>query len=111
MHLSIISYALDVPSVNLVWNDKIPFFYQNIGYPDRAISIEDWNAEDVLKRLSEMENDSSYTPDKDYLMSLYDFIFSVIRDFIGVSADSFAKYDFEDVKKELINNPVSLQKN
>lgn len=63
MHSSIISYALDVPSVNLVWNDKIPFFYQNIGYPDRAISIEDWNAEDVLKRLSEMENDSSYTPD------------------------------------------------
>ena len=55
MHLSIISYALDVPSVNLVWNDKIPFFYQNIGYPDRAISIEDWNAEDVLKRLSEDE--------------------------------------------------------
>lgn len=45
MHSSIISYALDVPSVNLVWNDKIPFFYQNIGYPDRAISIEDWNAE------------------------------------------------------------------
>ncbi len=67
MHSSIISYALDVPSVNLVWNDKIPFFYQNIGYPDRAISIEDWNAEDILKRLSEMENDSSYTPDKDYL--------------------------------------------
>ena len=32
-----------------------------------------------------------------------------MRDFIGISDNSMAKYDFEDVKRELINNPVSLQ--
>ena len=109
MHSSIISYALSVPSVNLVWNDKIPFFYGNIGYPDRAISIGEWSTEAVLQRLSEIENDPSYAPDKDYLMSLYDFLFGVMKDFLYLSVDPSDKYGYERVREELKNDPVSLQ--
>ena len=109
MHSSIISYALDVPSVNLVWNDKVRFFYQNIDYPDRAISIEDWNAESVLERLSAIENDPAYTPDREYQMSLYDFLFDIMKDFLGVPDGAAEKYDFDRVSRELINDPVSLQ--
>ena len=109
MHSSIISYALDVPSVNLVWNDKIPFFYQNIGYPDRAVLFEEWSAEYAVRRLEEIQNDNAYKKDRDYMMSLYDFLYHLMGKFLGISSDAVTKYDFERVRTELMNDPVSLQ--
>lgn len=41
LHPGIISFAYDVPSVNLVWNSKVTDFYRHIGYPQRAISVAD----------------------------------------------------------------------
>ena len=109
MHSSIISYALSVPSVNLVWNDKIPFFYQNIGYPDRAVSFDDWSAEAAIKRLAEIDNDLGYEPDEAYMMSLYDFLLDLMGRFLGVDTEQIEKFDCGRVKTELMNDPVSLQ--
>ena len=109
MHSSIISYALDVPSVNLVWNDKIPHFYDNIGYSDRAVGLDKWNAAYVTDRLARIENDPSYVPDKDYLMTLYDFLFDVMREYLGIGKTAVEKYGFDRVCRELMNDPVSLQ--
>ena len=109
MHSSIISYALDVPSVNLVWNDKIPFFYQNIGYPDRAASFDTWSAEYAVNRLNEIQDDPGYKKNRNYMMSLYDFLFELMGRFLGITEWSKEKYGFERVKTELMNDPVSLQ--
>lgn len=38
MHANIIAYALGVPSVGLVWNDKMVFWGERIGYPERFLS-------------------------------------------------------------------------
>lgn len=109
MHSSIISYALDVPSINLVWNDKIPFFYKNIGYPDRAASFDEWSAEYAVGRLSKIEKDPSYETDSRYLMTLYDFLYDLMSRFMKLGDRSGEKYDFEQVRDSLMNDPVSLQ--
>lgn len=109
MHSSIISYALGVPSVNLVWNDKIPFFYENIGYPGRAVSFDDWDTKEAVDTLLTIENDPSYRPDPDYMMSLYDFLYDLMGKFLDVDLSSTEKFDYPRVKTELINDPVSLQ--
>ena len=109
MHSSIISYALDVPSVNLVWNDKIPFFYQNIGYPDRAASFDQWSAEYAVSRLAEIQDDPGYKKDREYMVTLYDFLFDLMGRFLGIAEGTAEKYDFDRVKTELMNDPVSLQ--
>ena len=109
MHSSIISYALGVPSVNLVWNDKIPFFYQNIGYPERAVSFENWDTKEAVETLMKIENDPSYKPDPEYMMTLYDFLYELMGGFLGVDISRIEKFGYERVKNELINDPVSLQ--
>lgn len=40
MHSNIIAYALGVPSVALVWNDKLLFWGQRIGYMERFVLAE-----------------------------------------------------------------------
>lgn len=40
MHASICSYSLKIPSVAICWNPKQIFFYQNIGYPERCMKVE-----------------------------------------------------------------------
>ena len=108
MHSSIISYALDVPSVDLVWNDKIPFFYQNIGYPERAIPFDQWNAASVVRMLEEIESDSGYCADRRYMMTLYHFLYELMDSFIPKVTQREPEYDFERVKQELIDDPVTL---
>ncbi len=39
MHANIIAYALGVPGIGLVWNDKMNFWGARIGYPHRFLDI------------------------------------------------------------------------
>lgn len=48
MHSNIISYALNIPSVGFVWNQKLRFWGEKIGYPQRFIECEDLNAENIF---------------------------------------------------------------
>ena len=106
MHSSIISYALSIPSVNLIWNDKIPFFYRNIGYPDRAIDLSEWNGGHVFDLLQSIK-DAPYTLDEDYLMSLYRYLYRVMNRLCQAGADETAIYDFKRVKSVLCEGSVS----
>lgn len=38
MHANIIAYSLGIPSVGLVWNNKLNFWGERIGYPERFLS-------------------------------------------------------------------------
>lgn len=56
LHASIIAYSYNIPSVGLVWNDKQTMFGECIGFKDRFISIEKFNADyivDVLEKVLE----------------------------------------------------------
>ena len=89
MHSSIIAYALDIPSVNLLWNEKIAHFYKAIGHEERVLSEESWNASAiketllpfVLKRgergsISEGQQQRK----EEYLMTVYTFLRQALKD-------------------------------
>ncbi len=40
LHSLIVSYSLGVPSIGIVWNDKVKFFEEATGHPERAFSVD-----------------------------------------------------------------------
>lgn len=95
MHSAIISYALDIPSIDMVWNEKIPYFYQNIGYPERALNMEYCTPEVVLRMTHDLLEDRGFKADEAYLMTLYHFLYQTLGAILKKPADN--PYSFADV--------------
>lgn len=51
LHASIVSYSLGIPGLSLIWNKKLEFFGDLIGYPERFFDVENFNAKEVVNRL------------------------------------------------------------
>lgn len=51
MHSNIIAYAYKIPSVGLVWNDKLRFFGEKTGYQERFVEEKDLNAKHCVNIL------------------------------------------------------------
>ena len=47
MHANIIAYSLGIPSVGLVWNDKLTFWGCSIGYPERFLTSEHFTGKEI----------------------------------------------------------------
>lgn len=96
MHSSIIAYSFQIPSVALVWNDKIPFFYQNINHPERAFDFDQWNSEIVFNQLlSTLEGENKEEEAQAYqayLMTLYLFLYKTV-------AKQILKYETVDMNE------------
>lgn len=108
MHSSIISYALDIPSFNLVWNPKIPFFYENISYPDRVIMPDEWEADKLFDMTEILLKDAEYTRNPKILMSLYCFLVNVLNDIYRSKKKSKA-YSYDEVYDRLTRMEVPLE--
>ena len=100
MHASIISYGLSVPSINYVWNPKIPELYKKIGYPDRAVRPAEWSAQSALEKLEVLLGEEDYRPDPALLMTLYRFLYET---FGAILAPEGAEemYGFDTVRDTL----------
>ena len=48
MHSNIISYALSIPSIGFVWNQKLRFWGEKIGYSERFIECDKLTVENVI---------------------------------------------------------------
>lgn len=53
LHAAIISYAYKIPVVQLVWNEKQILFGKSIGYEDRFITNNNFNAKYIVSKLIE----------------------------------------------------------
>jgi polysaccharide pyruvyl transferase WcaK-like protein len=53
MHSSIAAFTMCVPSVILSWNDKVEKLMQIIGYPDRAITRDQFDAFYIVDKLEQ----------------------------------------------------------
>ena len=106
MHSSMVSYALGIPSVNLIWNKKIPFFYEYIGYPERAVDVTQWNGSAVYEMLEQIK-DQPYSLNEEYLMSLYRYLYRVMRSLLPTEAAENDIFDFAAVTRELGGMTVS----
>jgi polysaccharide pyruvyl transferase WcaK-like protein len=51
LHANIISYSLQIPSIGLVWNNKLPMFGKTIGYPERFINYKKFNRTYIINHL------------------------------------------------------------
>lgn len=61
LHANIISYALNVPSIGLVWNDKLTLFGQDIGYPERFFEYNEFDVKKIVDA-AVLANEQGYEP-------------------------------------------------
>lgn len=52
LHANIIAYSLGVPSIGLVWNDKLKMWGNKIGYPERMVLPDELDANVVWEKLN-----------------------------------------------------------
>lgn len=95
MHSSIIAYSLEIPSVNIIWNDKIPLFYENINRKELALPLENLDEHKILDYILNIKGEKVNT---DYLMTLYDYLFNTLSKMLKIKNE---KYVFDDVVKYL----------
>ncbi len=77
MHSNIISYALDIPSVGFIWNQKLKYWGERIGYPERFISCDDLCAENVIKAWDKAQKEGVKL-EKEYR----DGIYNALKNFV-----------------------------
>lgn len=53
MHANIIAYALGIPSIGLVWNEKMTFWGRRIGHEDRFLTQESFVPELIVGRMEQ----------------------------------------------------------
>lgn len=94
LHPSIISFSLKVPSVGLIWNSKVTHFYDCIGYSDRRLEVVGLEANDIVAKLEDaMEKGVDHN--KDYLMTVYDYLFRGIQTSLGLTEEGAEPYDYD----------------
>lgn len=54
LHSHIVAASLNIPSVAIVWSEKLPFFFEKIGHRERCLSVND-TPETVLSALARAE--------------------------------------------------------
>ena len=62
MHADIIAYALGVPAVGLIWNDKIRLWGQRISQPENILSVSQLTAENAVTALEKALNKKRKNP-------------------------------------------------
>lgn len=78
MHANIIAYSLGIPSVGLVWNNKLSFWGKKIGYPERFLTADHFCAKDIadclevslregVQRVNDLSKYSVYRPLKKFV--------------------------------------------
>jgi polysaccharide pyruvyl transferase WcaK-like protein len=78
LHANITAYSLGVPCVGLTWNQKVPLFYDSIGYSDRAFDVDEWKA-DVIVPAMETIISEGIEYNKEYAMTVYNTLFDSIK--------------------------------
>ena len=78
LHPSIISFSLGVPSLGVIWNNKVEKFYKNFGYADRAISVENLDVKAMVDKIESIISEG-VAHNKDELITVYSSLFSAIK--------------------------------
>lgn len=71
MHANIIAYSLGIPSVGLVWNNKLKMFGENIKQPERFVTHENFKAEYLVERLEKALEEGYHIKQEEYQQTVY----------------------------------------
>lgn len=108
LHASITSFALSVPSVGLSWNFKVPYFYESVGYGERALEPERWTAGEVIPVLQKAMEEG-VSKDEEFLASVYDTLFSALKAIVAPESD-VQPYTFAQLQTKLPPYPGTTAK-
>ena len=100
LHPSIISFALGVPSLGIVWNPKVRGFYSSIGYEGRVMEAKDLSAVSVADRLERLMEEG-VVKDEDFLMSVYTSLFYGIQKALGLEGEGASPYSYSELMERL----------
>jgi polysaccharide pyruvyl transferase WcaK-like protein len=82
MHTSIISYALNVPTLSILWNNKIKMFYEQIHHSDRVIDVQSMRGNHVGQIVNQLESISYDENDLHYKQSQRNLTQKYLQEFI-----------------------------
>ena len=100
MHSAIISYSFGIPSINIMWNEKIKHFYKNIKREGDMFYIDEINLDKILQKI---KNSKRFVPRKKYMMSLYFYLFEIFCKNQNVEMFNFNRIT-EELKSYKIND-------
>lgn len=107
MHSSIVSYSLGIPVTNLVWNDKVPLFYSQIGRDRYCIPLDGSAAGKAAELLFAQEEAVNTAVNADYLMSLYEYLYRSVAGILRIGEDGKSVYSYETVVDRLRHCNIS----
>lgn len=100
LHPSIISFAMKIPSVGIVWNPKVVGFYNSIGYEDRVVYVDGINAKSVVDKLEDAM-DKGVEHDPEFMMSIYNSLFYAIQKNLFEEKMDIAPYTYDELKEKM----------
>lgn len=56
LHSHIVAYSLDIPTIAIVWDEKIKFFFKNLSLENRYFELEAKNISKIIDKLVEIED-------------------------------------------------------
>ncbi|MCB6992367.1 polysaccharide pyruvyl transferase family protein [bacterium 210820-DFI.6.37] len=96
LHPSIISFSLGVPSVGIVWNSKVSYFYESIGYKERTITVEGITSEEIVEKV-EQALVQGINKDKQYLASVYESLFLGVKRILCPDENGMTSYTYTEI--------------
>lgn len=108
LHPSIIAYSCDIPSIGIVWNDKVQFFYDSIGYSDRAVDPLQTRPQEIVEKL-ENAMEAGIQKNEDELVSVYNYLFYGFKNLLCPEASEKVPYSYSELianLPEFKNTPV-----
>lgn len=101
LHPSIISFSLGVPSVGIVWNSKVDYFYDAIGYSDRIISTEGISGQLLVDKIKQIIAEG-VRKDEQYLITVYTTLFEALREVAKPENPEIAPYTYPALLENMV---------
>ena len=99
LHSAIISTSFNTPVINIVWNEKIKYFYDAIGHIERAFEEDDVDLEKIekiiVKEIGKKEKEN-----QKYLMSTYLNILKAIKNICEIT-EEIPLLEFDEICKSV----------
>ncbi len=105
LHPSIVAFALDVPSVGIVWNSKVRGFYRSIGYEDRIFETKNIQAEEIVLKLEQIISEGVQKSET-FLMSIYQTLFYGLASALEIEKKDLTPWSYEKLMEEI---PVHIE--
>lgn len=85
MHANIIAYAMGIPSIGMVWNDKMLFWGERIGYPERFLKKEEFVSEIVVDRMEQGIREGVRPCSSQLRRAVYNPLRSFVRQYVSAA--------------------------